>query len=117
MHSLQVYGISGVEPTTAACLADLLRSFADYSTTGAAHARGFGQIAFEAYQAGPGVTLADPEVYLSYCEENREKMAAWALSGPSGAFPKADKGKPSKGRTPAARQGPAAVDPEPTGVF
>ena len=116
MHSLQVYGISGVDPVTAACLADLLRAFADYSTTGAANARGFGLIAFEPYAAGPDVTLPDPKVYLDYCEANREKMRGWALSGPSIAPAKADKGKAGKGRAPT-RQGPADVDPDPVGIF
>ncbi len=118
MHSLQVYGINGVSETTASCLADLLASFRDYATTGAGNARGFGQLAFDPYQAGEGTpALPDPKVYLDLCAEKREAMREWALSGPAPAMPKPD--KPGKGRLPKGRPAAPVEDtsPEPTGIF
>lgn len=115
MHSLQVYGISGVLPTTAACLADLLRSFRDYATVGASNARGYGLIAFEPYAAGPDVpALPDPKVYLDYVAERRDEMRAWILEA---AARPAKPEKPAKGARGRVVAKAAPIEADVDGVF
>lgn len=111
LHSLQVYGVDGVETTTASCLADLLNDFREYGTVGAANARGLGLIAFDSYQPGDGAPpLPDPAIYLEYVEKRRDDMRAWALRQNEPAPPikpmKGGKGKPSRPVAPLADHGP-----------
>lgn len=80
VHTLQLWGIDGVSEVTKSCLADLLADFRDVGSVGAGAAHGFGSIAFERYERGPGAPeLPDPSVYLDYVASRRDEMIEWAM--------------------------------------
>jgi hypothetical protein len=96
VHSFQIYGIDGVSPITAACLADLVTNFRDWGVVGASNARGLGLIAFDAYQPGPGTpTLPDPSIYLAHVDRNKDAMREWLMRVGDESPPKAE--RPAKG--------------------
>lgn len=80
IHSVQIWGIDGVNPVTAACLADLLNDFREVGVVGAGTARGLGHIAFDPYRPMNAATaLPDPEIYRQYVEANKAEMQDWVM--------------------------------------
>ena len=89
VHSLQLWGLDGASEVTQSCLADLLGAFAESPVIGAHGASGFGIIAFDPYQPGPGTpTLPPATVYLDYVAEHRDAMRAWAIMPAKKSAPK-----------------------------
>lgn len=80
LHTIQIWGLDGVEPTTASFLAYLLGEFRALGSLGVGAARGFGSIAFDGYVPGNGAPpLPSPDVYLAYVESRRQEMIDWAM--------------------------------------
>jgi hypothetical protein len=80
VHSVTLWGLDGVSEVTASCLADLLGEFRAVGSVGAGTARGFGGIAFDAYERGPDAPeLPPPSIYLDYVASRRDEMLAWAM--------------------------------------
>jgi hypothetical protein len=104
VHSLQLWGLDGVDPVTASCLSDLLNDFRSVATVGAGAARGFGNIAFDGYEPGPDAPpLPSPSLYLDYVAAHRDEMVAWVMSkGEPRELPSAKKG--SKKRQPESAE-------------
>jgi hypothetical protein len=79
-HSVQLWGIDGVDPVTQACLADWLQDFRSVAVVGAGAARGMGHIAFDPYRPLTGASvLPDPSIYLEYVAAHKAEMQDWAM--------------------------------------
>lgn len=111
VHSFQLYGVDGVSPITASCMADLAREFRDFGTVGASNSRGFGLIAFDPYMPGEGTpTLPDPAIYLEHVAKNKQAMVDWLMmTGEHGAAAKAE--KPAKAGRGSKKLPPSLEDP------
>ncbi len=102
VHSLQLWGLDGVSPVTAACLADLLEDFRAIGVVGAQASRGFGLVAFDPYQPGPGTPPLPPAgLYVEHVAAHRDEMIEWAMmrgedTPHAKAPPKPPKGKRGK---------------------
>lgn len=80
VHTIRLFGIDGIEPTTASFLNHLLSEFRAWSFNGAGQARGFGDIAIEGYERGPcAPELPPPDVYLEYVQSRRDEMVDWLM--------------------------------------
>ena len=80
LHTLQIWGLDGVEPTTASFLTYLLDEFREIGSLGVGASRGFGSIAFDGYMPGNGAPpLPSSELYLNYVESRRQEMIDWAM--------------------------------------
>lgn len=105
LHTIQVWGLDGVEPTTASFLAYLLGEFQALGSLGIGAGRGFGSIAFDGYEPGNGApALPSPDIYLAYVESRRQEMIDWAMGigEPAAPAPK----------TRSARKGTSTPVPE-----
>lgn len=101
VHTVQLWGIDGVNEVTQSCLADLLSDFRSVGSVGAGAAHGFGSIAFDRYDRGEGAPeLPSPSVYLDYVAERRAEMVEWAMRS---AEPKAPEPKGGKGKRKGAQ--------------
>lgn len=106
VHTIQIWGIDGVSFVTQSCLADLLNDFRDVGSVGAGAARGFGSIAFDGYEPGPGAApLPSPQVYLDYVASRRDEMIEWAMKLNE---PKPQEQRGGKGRRKAKGGAPAS---------
>lgn len=98
VHVIQLWGLDGVSEVTQACLADLLSDFRDVGSVGAGSARGFGCIAFDRYERGPGAPeLPDPQIYVDYVASRRDEMIDWAMRRNEPAPPEPKGGKSKRG--------------------
>lgn len=96
VHTVQLWGIDGVDAVTQSCFADLLEDFRQVGCVGAGNARGFGMIAFDPYVPGPGTPeLPDPSIYLEFVEKHKQEAIDWLMSPKGGAEKAAE--KPLKG--------------------